>query len=128
MKVVIITGASSGIGLASAKAFAAKGDSVVLAARNIEKLRSTVAVLENLHGAEVEIEGKKAPKFLAIGTDVVKEEDCRNLIEISARNTVDIKIPESARLGIKDIHSTVMGADPKILLIILYKRDDTIGT
>ena len=50
MKVVIITGASSGIGLAAAKAFAAKGDCVVLAARNITKLKSTVAVLQNMYG------------------------------------------------------------------------------
>ena len=37
-KVVIITGASSGIGKACAFEFARKGARVVLAARNIEKL------------------------------------------------------------------------------------------
>ena len=66
MKVVIITGASSGIGLAAAKAFAAKGDCVVLAARNIAKLNSTVAVLGNLHGAETRLEGRRVPRFLAV--------------------------------------------------------------
>lgn len=84
MKVVIITGASSGIGLAAAKAFAAKGDCVVLAARNIAKLNSTVAVLGNLYGAEARLGEKRVPRFLAVGTDVVKEEDCRNLIEKAA--------------------------------------------
>ena len=37
-KVVIVTGASSGIGLASVNHFAALGANVVLAARSIEKL------------------------------------------------------------------------------------------
>jgi len=40
-KVVIITGASSGIGMAAAQAFAAQGAKVVIAARSIEKLNST---------------------------------------------------------------------------------------
>ncbi len=80
MKVVIITGASSGIGLASAKAFAAKGDCVVLAARNIDKLKSTLAVLQNIYGETARVADKQVQRFLAVETDVVKEEDCKNLI------------------------------------------------
>lgn len=84
MKVVIVTGASSGIGLAAAEAFAAKGDCVVLAARNIGKLESTVAALGNRYGKNTELGEKTVPRFLAVQTDVVKEEDCRNLIEKTA--------------------------------------------
>ena len=84
MKVVIITGASSGIGLATAKAFAAKGDCVVLAARNIAKLNSTIAVLGNLYGAETRLGTDRVPKFLAVETDVTNEEECKKLIEKTA--------------------------------------------
>ena len=38
-KVVVVTGASSGIGLATALAFAARGDRVVLSARSEDSLR-----------------------------------------------------------------------------------------
>ena len=37
-KIVLITGASSGYGKATAKAFKKNGDVVIMAARNIEKL------------------------------------------------------------------------------------------
>lgn len=84
MKVVIVTGASSGIGLAAAEEFAAKGDCVVLAARNIGKMESTVAALGNRYGKNAELGEKTVPRFLAVQTDVVKEEDCRNLIEKTA--------------------------------------------
>ena len=40
-KVVIITGASSGIGLAAAKEFASHGCKVVMAARRLELLQET---------------------------------------------------------------------------------------
>ena len=39
-KVIIITGASSGIGLASARLFGSMGAKVVMAARSLEKLES----------------------------------------------------------------------------------------
>ncbi len=52
-KVVIVTGASSGIGQALAKAYAACGAKVVLAARQEEKLVATVAEIEAAGGAAV---------------------------------------------------------------------------
>ena len=84
MKVVIITGASSGIGLATAKSFAAKGDCVVLASRDLHKLQNTVASLGNTYGKEAVLDGHSVPRFLAVKTDVVREEDCKNLIETTA--------------------------------------------
>lgn len=113
MKVVIITGASSGIGLASAKEFASKGDCVVLAARNIAKLKSTVTVLQNLHGEEVRLGDKKVPRFLAVETDVVKEEDCKNLIArtVEVYGRVDVLVNNagiSMRAMFKDLDLSVI--------------------
>jgi Short-chain dehydrogenases of various substrate specificities len=113
MKVVIITGASSGIGLAAAKEFAANGYCVVLAARNINKLNSVVSDLNNIYGAECEIGGKKVPRFLAIATDVVKEEDCKNLIETAYNNygQIDVLVNNagiSMRAMFKDLDLSVI--------------------
>ncbi len=67
-RVVVITGASSGIGRATAHAFADLCDTVVLAARRAEKLR------------EVERECKeRGGNALAIPTDVKREEDVEEL-------------------------------------------------
>jgi short-subunit dehydrogenase len=82
-KVVIITGASSGIGLACAREFASKGYSVVLAARNIERL------------TEIEQEIKPTnPDILIVQTDVAREEDCKNLISktVERFHRIDILI------------------------------------
>jgi short-subunit dehydrogenase len=82
-KVVIITGASSGIGLACAREFASRGFGVVLAARNQKKL------------TEIEKELKlENPHILAVATDVTSEEDCKNLITItiSTFSRIDILI------------------------------------
>ncbi|MFZ1074932.1 MAG: SDR family NAD(P)-dependent oxidoreductase [Minisyncoccia bacterium] len=64
-KVAVITGASKGIGLATAKELAKRGAKVVLAARS-------TAVLKKL-SAEI-------PDSLAIATDVCKPKDIRNLV------------------------------------------------
>lgn len=76
MKSVVITGASSGIGLATAREFAKQGYNVALAARNSAKLKQIEDELSLAYGA-------KEQKFISIETDVCKEEDCRNLIERS---------------------------------------------
>ena len=68
-KVVIITGASSGIGKACAWAFAQAGAQVVLAARNLKKL--------NLVSKELQEAGFTA---LAVQADVSNEVDCHRLI------------------------------------------------
>jgi short-subunit dehydrogenase len=68
-KVVIITGASSGIGLACAKEFASLGAKVVIASRNTEKIDKIAKELSVLN------------KCLAIKTDVSVEADCRHMVE-----------------------------------------------
>ncbi len=66
-KVIIITGASSGIGEALARQMAALQAKVVVAARSTEKIESIAKELGN--------------NVLAITTDVSKESDCQRLIE-----------------------------------------------
>lgn len=66
-KVVIITGASSGIGKALAYEFAARGASLVLAARRIDRLQE---IKDDLKKTDV----------LTVKADVSAEENCQNLI------------------------------------------------
>ena len=82
-KVIIITGASSGIGKALAFALAKKGNKLVLAGRNKEKLN---AVLQKIN--EVNISA------ISIVTDVCKKEDCKNLINkcITEFGRIDVLI------------------------------------
>ena len=69
-KVVVITGASSGIGAAMAREYAADGACVVLGARQQDKLRQIVE--------EIEQRGGKAAYAV---TDVTSADDCRRLVE-----------------------------------------------
>ena len=70
-KVVIITGASSGIGKALAEEFAKRGANVVLGARQYVTLCEITADLERQYQV----------KALAVQTDVSKEEDCELLVK-----------------------------------------------
>ncbi|MDP9408745.1 MAG: SDR family oxidoreductase [Actinomycetota bacterium] len=69
-KVVIVTGASSGLGVAFAKGFAEAGADVALGARRLERLEGTSEL--------VEAAGRRA---LAVRTDVTKPEECANLVQ-----------------------------------------------
>ena len=69
-KLVIVTGASSGIGKACAEKFAQEGANLVLAARSADKLSE---VAENIARYGVQV--------LPVVTDVTREEDCKNLVE-----------------------------------------------
>lgn len=73
-KVAIVTGASSGIGEATAKALAKKGCKVVLAARRKERLEKLKK--------EIEQDGGKA---LVVETDVTKRSDCKQLAEATKK-------------------------------------------
>ncbi len=82
-KVIIITGASSGIGEALARNYASKNANVVLAARSIEKLENLKKELST-----------DSNKIITVKTDVSNEEDCKNLIEetIKQFGTIDTLI------------------------------------
>jgi 3-oxoacyl-[acyl-carrier protein] reductase len=82
-KVVVITGASSGIGLEIAHSLAGEGAKLVLAARTMSKLEKTAA---QLAGAGV--------KTMAIPTDVTREADCQALVQaaVDAFGTIDVLV------------------------------------
>ncbi len=69
-KVVIITGASSGIGAACAKEFSKHGAFVVMGARSLDKLQAIET--------EIKQNGFEA---LAVKTDITNPEDCKKLID-----------------------------------------------
>ncbi len=69
-KVAIVTGASSGLGVAFAQGLAEAGADVVLGARRIYKLGSTASL--------VEAAGSRA---LAVSTDVADPEQCQALVD-----------------------------------------------
>lgn len=80
-KVIVITGASSGIGYATAKLLATQGALLSLAGRRVEKLESLVKEIEN--------EGGKA---IAFATDVSKRQEVDLLIAntIKAFGKIDV--------------------------------------
>ena len=107
-KVIIVTGASSGIGLASVYRFMELGANVVLAARSIDKLEKIADDLNQKFAAH-----SSRPIAHCIKTDVTKEEDCKNLIEktVERFGKIDILVNNagiSMRAVFKDLDLKVM--------------------
>lgn len=103
-KVIVITGASSGIGLASARNFASMGARLVLASRNLGKLEEIAKELSAVsHQRSV----------LCVKTDVTIEEDCKNLIKrtVEYYGKIDILVNNagiSMRAMFKDLDIEVI--------------------
>jgi short-subunit dehydrogenase len=101
-KVVIITGASSGIGAAAAREFANAGSKVMLAARSGEKLEKIVNEIRKRGGVA---------DFVT--TDVTSLSECRNLVEkcVEKYGGVDILVNNagiSMRAKFDDVNLEVL--------------------
>jgi NADP-dependent 3-hydroxy acid dehydrogenase YdfG len=129
-KVVVITGASSGMGEAAARHLAAQGASVVLGARRIERLQSLADELNNQGG-----------KALAVKTDVTDPDQVQRLVDeaVQAYGRVDVIInnaglmPHSPleRLKIDDwnrmIDVNIKGVLYGIAAVIPYMKEQKSG-
>lgn len=80
-KVVVITGASSGLGAATARRLSSEGAKVALGARRAERLDTLVA--------EIRAAGGEA---IAVTTDVTKRADVKNLVDtaVSTFGQIDV--------------------------------------
>ncbi|MCD6556352.1 MAG: SDR family oxidoreductase [Bacteroidales bacterium] len=101
-KIIIITGASSGIGKACAFEFARQGAKVVLAARTESNLKKVETEIIKLGG-----------EAYSIKTDVKKIDDCKNLIDktIKKYKKIDILINNagiSMRASFEDLDLSVI--------------------
>src|SRR3954451_8915888 len=82
-KVVVITGASSGLGETAARHLAALGATVVLGARRVERIRSMADALTKAGG-----------RALAVETDVVRRDQVRRLVDaaVETYGRIDVMV------------------------------------
>ncbi len=82
-KVAVVTGASSGLGVAFAQALAEAGADLALGARRVDKLADTAALVE-----------KTGRRALTVATDVADPDSCTNLVALAMEEfgRVDILI------------------------------------
>ena len=91
-RVVIVTGASSGLGVSFAKAAAEAGADVVLAARRVDKLAQTAALIDSVGG-----------RSLSVATDVVDPDQCTAMVEaaVAEFGKVDVLINNAGLMPIR---------------------------
>ncbi len=93
-RVALITGASSGIGAATARKLALEGVIVGLAARRIDRLNALVKEIEGSGG-----------RAIALETDVTDPASCKDAAEklIAAHGRIDILINNAGLMPLSDI-------------------------
>ncbi|CAH1776540.1 unnamed protein product [Owenia fusiformis] len=99
-KVVIITGASSGIGAGIAVEFAKEGSKVVLVGRNVENLEKTSKLCQD--------QGLEKQKILTVKTDVTDEEQLARLVDATVKQFggIDVLVNNAGAVntgGIQDV-------------------------
>ncbi|XP_022834404.1 uncharacterized protein LOC111362103 [Spodoptera litura] len=114
-KVVIVIGASSGIGAAAAIKFAEEGAKVALVGRNQEKLNNVA---------------KKCDNPLIIAADITKDEDAKRIIEETVRHfaKIDILINNAgtgSRTNIQDksyiqIFDRIMSTNLRAMVVLTH--------
>ncbi len=105
-KVVLVTGATSGIGRAVALRFAESGARVVAAGRNAEALREVGDAIKRAGGEP-----------LTIAADVTKEEDVRQLLQraVGESGRLDVLVNAAGHISNGSIESTSLAAWDKML-------------
>lgn len=90
-KVVLVTGASKGIGKAIAAAFAAEGAKVAISARNQQELQQAADEIGQSTGAQV----------IGISADVTKADDIRRMVDESVRRfgTIHVLVNNAGGAG-----------------------------
>jgi NAD(P)-dependent dehydrogenase (short-subunit alcohol dehydrogenase family) len=104
--IVIITGASSGIGATTARELAGQGATVVLAARRAEQLQALVAEIEGTGG-----------RALAVPTNIARREEIDRLVQttIETYGRIDVLINNA---GISEGSSVITSADTDLERIV----------
>ena len=105
-KVVLVTGATSGIGRAVALRFADSGARVVAAGRNAEALREVGAAIKSAGG-----------ESLTIAADVTKEEDVRHLMQraVGESGRLDVLVNAAGHISNGSIEDTSLAAWDQML-------------
>src|SRR5574337_2080097 len=91
-QVAIVTGASSGIGYATAMAIAKAGAKVAVGARRVDKLEQLKKDIEKIGG-----------ECIKISCDVTKRSDCENLINTAIKkwNKIDILVNNAGLMPLR---------------------------
>lgn len=103
-KVIVITGASSGLGEAAARLLSAQGARVVLGARRIDRLQELV---DTLNGAQPQAH----PRALAVATDVTVPEQVKHLVDtaVQAFGRIDVMLNNAGLMPLSPLERLKIG-------------------
>jgi NADP-dependent 3-hydroxy acid dehydrogenase YdfG len=103
-KVIVITGASSGLGEAAARLLSAQGARVVLGARRIDRLQELVDTLNGPKGAD-------QTRALAVATDVTVPEQVKHLVDtaVQAFSRIDVMVNNAGLMPLSPLERLKIG-------------------